>query len=927
MERESKPGQRGRGTSRNQHDVCTEAHRLFQAASEGRLNERAAVENFAGKDREILETMNGMLDAITGPLNVAAKYVDEISKGEIPAKITDPYKGDFNNLKNNLNNCGDTLNILLTEISKMRADQAAGDIEAYVPEERFNGAYKQIAAGANEGVRLHVNNILKFLSIVAAYAEGDFSPVMVKLPGKQVVANEKMDLLRNNLLRVSKEVQELCGAISNGNLTARGKADSFAGDWHKLVGGINTLIEAFIKPISLTADYVGRIGKGAIPEKITDNYQGDFNTIKTNLNACIDGLGGLVEANKVLQRMAVNDYSNQIEGSYQGIFAEVAKATNTVLERVKRVVRMVGKIGMGDYREDLLCLQKTGKRSDNDELIPAFIQTMSAIDAMMADADMLAKAAVEGKLATRADASQHQGQYRNVVQGVNDTLDAVIKPLNIAAKCVDDISKGTIPAKITATANGDFNTLKNSLNACIDGLEGLVEANQVLQRMRGNDFTTRVEGSYQGIFAEVGQATNQVEDRLQHLTETVKKVSQGDLGDLPEYKKIGRRSDHDELVPSLTAMMENLDGLVADVKVLSKAAVEGKLSTRADVNKHQGEYRNVVHGVNETLDAVVAPVQESGMVLEKIAEGDLTARVRGDYKGDHASMKNDINKMADTLSSSMAQIAQNSQALASSSEELSAVSHQMSANAEETATQSNVVSAAAEQVTKNLQTVATATEEMSASIKEIAKNATEAARIATSAVKTAETTNATVAKLGDSSAEIGQVVKVITSIAQQTNLLALNATIEAARAGEAGKGFAVVANEVKELAKETAKATEDISRKIEAIQGNTKGAVEAIGQISAVILQINDISNTIASSVEEQTATTNEISRNVQEGAKGGAQVAENIVAVATAAKSTTQGANDTQTAAGELARMAADLQKVVSGFRFDDSSGPAGAG
>ena len=632
-----------------------------------------------------------------------------------------------------------------------------------------------------------------------------------------------------------------------GNLTARGKTDAVAGDWQKLVGGINNLIEAFVRPISLTAVYVDRIGKGDIPEKITEEYQGDFNTIKTNLNACIDGLGGLVEANKVLQRMTVNDYSAQIEGSYQGIFAEVARATNTVLERVKRVVRMVGKIGVGDYREDLLSLQKTGKRSDNDQLVPAFIQTMNAIDAMVADADMLAKAAVEGKLTTRADAAKHQGQYRNVVQGMNDTLDAVIKPLNIAAKCVDDISKGTIPAKITAVANGDFNTLKNNLNACIDGLGGLVEANQVLQKMRVNDFTTRVAGSYQGIFAEVGQAANQVEDRLQHLTDTVKKVAQGDLGGLPEYKKIGRRSEHDELVPSVTAMMENVEALVADAEMLSKAVAEGKLSTRADVSKHQGEYRNVVQGVNDTLDAFLTPMQETGKVLGQIADGNLTVRVEGNYQGDFANYKDDINKMADTLSSSMRQFAQNSQALASSSEELSAVSHQMSANAEETASQSNVVSAAAEQVTKNLQTVATATEEMSASIKEIAKNATEAARIATSAVKTAESTNATVAKLGESSAEIGQVVKVITSIAQQTNLLALNATIEAARAGEAGKGFAVVANEVKELAKETAKATEDISRKIEAIQGNTKGAVEAIGQISAVILQINDISNTIAS--------------------------------------------------------------------------------
>ena len=209
---------------------------------------------------------------------------------------------------------------------------------------------------------------------------------------------------------------------------------------------------------------------------------------------------------------------------------------------------------------------------------------------------------------------------------------------------------------------------------------------------------------------------------------------------------------------------------------------------------------------------------------------------------------------------SITNIAQTAQALSSASQELTAVSQQMASNAEETAAQANVASAAAEQVSMNVATVSTAAEEMGSSIKEIAKNANEAAKVATAAVKVAEKTNTTVAKLGESSVEIGNVIKVITSIAQQTNLLALNATIEAARAGEAGKGFAVVANEVKELAKQTAKATEDISRKIEAIQGDTKGAVEAIAQIGKIINQINDIQNTIASAVEEQTATTGEIS-------------------------------------------------------------------
>ena len=542
-----------------------------------------------------------------------------------------------------------------------------------------------------------------------------------------------------------------------------------------------------------------------------------------------------------------------------------------------------------------------------------------ALNTMLADAAMLTKAAVEGRLSTRADASRHQGDFRKVVEGVNATLDAVIGPLNVAAQYVDEISKGKIPEKITDEYKGDFNTIKNNLNQCIDGLAGLVEGTELVKRMAVNDYSKNVTGSYLGVFADLATGINGVQGRIRHVIGTVKKVSEGNLEDLPDYKNIGRRCDQDELVPSLTSLMTNIQTLVADAGMLTRAAVEGKLSTRAEASKHQGDYRKIVEGVNATLDAVIRPVQEAGAVLKNIAAGDLTVRVVGQYQGEHADIKNDINAMNESLQSSMRSIGENAQSLSSASEELTATSQQMSANAEETSAQANVVAAGAEQVNRNLQTVATGTEEMSASIKEIAKNAHESAKIATGAVKVAEETNQVVNKLGASSTEIGQVIKVITSIAQQTNLLALNATIEAARAGEAGKGFAVVANEVKELAKQTAKATEDISQKIEAIQGDTKGAVEAIGEIGTVISQINDISNTIASAVEEQNATTNEMARNVGEAAKGAAEISQNIAGVAEAAKSTSQGATDSLKAAQALAKMSAELSELVGHFKHDE--------
>jgi len=334
--------------------------------------------------------------------------------------------------------------------------------------------------------------------------------------------------------------------------------------------------------------------------------------------------------------------------------------------------------------------------------------------------------------------------------------------------------------------------------------------------------------------------------------------------------------------------------------------------------------RIIGRGILTPLDATVS-------MLHEVSQGNLMRRIEVRGTDEIAQMGMALNETVGILSRVILDINSNAQALATASEHLSVSSQRLGASSHQTTIQAAAVSSAAEQVSQSVQTVSCATEEMSSSIKEISRSASEAAEVASSAARLAGTTTATMTKLSESSAEIGNVIKLITSIAEQTNLLALNATIEAARAGQAGRGFAVVANEVKELAKATAKATEDIGGKVEAIQNDAKGAVEAIDSITGVIARINDIQNTIATAVEEQTATTNEIARNISETAKGSSEIANNITGVASAVTETQQSASASQQAAHELSQLAVRLRGAVGKVRLSEggshSNGAIGEG
>ncbi|MCC6364294.1 MAG: hypothetical protein IT165_12270 [Bryobacterales bacterium] len=552
----------------------------------------------------------------------------------------------------------------------------------------------------------------------------------------------------------------------------------------------------------------------------------------------------------------------------------LGEAFSRTAENLARVALQIEALAKGDLENS--CFQTLGSigGTAGSQVLSAGMKTvLENIRTLLAEMKHMSEEHNKGDIDVLMRPERFEGAYRGMAQGVNDMVNGHITVKKKAMACVAEFGKGNFEAPLEK-----FPGKKAFINETIEQLRTniqrfITEMKRMSEEHNKGDIDAMIPAEkFEGDYRVMAEGVNGMVGG--HIT--VKKKAMACVAEFgkgnfeaPLEKFPGKKVFINETIEQVRT---NLRALIGDTNLLAKAAADGKLGTRADGARHAGDFRRIVEGINRTLETIVEPLKVT---------------------------------------------AQNAATLASSSEELTAVSQQMAGNAEETATQANVVSAASEEVSKNVSSVASASEQMQASIREIAKNANESARVAKNAVSVAHSTNETVKKLGESSQEIGNVIKVITSIAQQTNLLALNATIEAARAGEAGKGFAVVANEVKELAKQTAKATEEIGQKIEAIQGDTKGAVQAIEEIGAIINQINDISNSIASAVEEQTVTTNEIGRSVTEAAKGVGDIAKNIGGVALAAKNTTQGANDTQKAAQELSRMASQLQAIISKFTF----------
>jgi methyl-accepting chemotaxis protein len=544
--------------------IVTDASALSGAAVAGSLSVRVDAAKHKGEFRRIVEGFNGALDAVVETIHDTSKRVDQLSRGEIFEEITDGYRGDFGVLRESLNRC------------------------------------KQ----ANEALR--------------------------------------------------QDIRTMCIASYEGHLDTRVDPEKHQGFFSRAVAGLNNLFENFTAPLKVTTGYIETISHGEIPQPITEEYRGDYNQIKQSINRCIEGLGGLVEANNVLQKMAVNDHSRTVEGQYLGVFAEVGHAVNDVRDRLVRVAGTASSIARGDMSD--LEIYKAigdgkGRRSENDHLVPNFIGMMEAINALVADANMLADAAVHGNFNTRADLSKHQGDFRKIVAGVNATLDTVVDKVVWYEAIIDAvpfpihvidmdmnwtmlnkafeklmIESGAVPDRRAAVGKPCSSAAANICNTEKCGIRQLQRGVgesffdwHGAQCKQDTSYLLNKNGEKIGYVEVVTDLTPILRNRdythveIERMADNLTRLAAGNLDlDLnvkeADQHTTATRDDFVKINDSLTRVKEAVGAMIADADMLVQEAIAGRLETRADASRHQGDYRKIVAGVNATLDTVVDKV-------------------------------------------------------------------------------------------------------------------------------------------------------------------------------------------------------------------------------------------------------------------------------------------------------------------------------
>lgn len=654
----------------------------------------------------------------------------------------------------------------------------------------------------------------------------------------------------------------------------------------------------------------------------------------------------IVKTNQMLTEMAKGHLGMRLESKSHDEVGEMVRNLNHLANDLQTIViGTMNQISAGDVSANIEL------RDPEDEIAPALKQTIETIRALIAEATMLSDAAVAGKLQTRGNTEAFKGSFREIVAGVNATLDAVITPLNVAAEYVERISRGDIPPKITDTYYGDFNEMKNNLNTCIDAVNALVDDVTMLEKagVEGLLDTRANAGKHGGDFGKIVNGVNKTLDAVVGpLNVAAKYVERISRGDIPPQITDSYNGDFNEIKNSLNTCIKAVQALVDDAGMLAQAGIDGRLDTRAEASQHQGDFAKIVNGVNSTLDAVVAPVKEASATLKELAQGNLNTGMVGNYHGDYTMIKNDMNqtiaflkRYVDEITDTLEQLGQGNldqhldteylgdfmaikNALNDITSSLSTTMADINIAAGQVEIGSQQISDGGQALSQGTTEQASSIQELTASIEEVASetkknavHANEANELAQKVRTNAEVGNeqmntmvAAMVDINESSKNISKIIKVIDDIAFQTNILSLNAAVEAARAGQHGKGFAVVAEEVRSLAARSAEAAKETTSLIE-------GSIEKVETGTRIANQTEVSLKEILNEIEKVTGLVGNIAQASNEQATEIAQITQGIEQISTVVQTNSATAEESAAASEELSGQSILLKQMIDQFKL----------